>query len=78
MAKVLVSLPEDLLARIDAEASRRSMSRSGLLALAARREIDRPDPAELAEAIARSERRFEAAGSFDSADLVRADRDSRR
>lgn len=31
MAKVLVSLPDDLLGSLDAEAARRNISRSGLL-----------------------------------------------
>jgi len=78
MSKVLVSLPADLLEELDAEAQRRSMSRSAFLALAARRELVRRDPAELAAAIARSEERFARAGSFEAADLVRADRDARR
>jgi hypothetical protein len=74
----MVSLPYDLLAQLDAEVKRRSTSRSALLASAARRELARQDPAELIEAIERSERRFRGAGSFESADLVRADRDERR
>lgn len=78
MSKVMVSLPDDLLAEIDAEVKRRSTSRSALLALAARRELARRDPADLAAAIERSERRFRGAGTFDSADLVRSDRDRRR
>jgi len=77
MAKVMVSLPEELLRQIDREAERRSVSRSALLAAAARRELDRPDPNAVAEAIARSERRFAEAGAFEAADLVRRDRDSR-
>jgi hypothetical protein len=78
MSKVMVSLPDDLLAELDAEVKRRSTSRSALLAAAARRELARQDPAELAAAIDRSERRFRGAGSFDSAALVRSDRDDRR
>lgn len=78
MSKVMVSLPEDLLAAIDEEARRRSTSRSALLALAARRELARRDPEKVAGAIARSEQRFQRAGSFESSDLVRDDRDSRR
>lgn len=77
MSKVMVSLPDDLLANIDAEAQRRSMSRSALLATAARREIGRRDPEVVAAAIARSEERFRAAGYFDATDLVRVDRDRR-
>ncbi len=78
MSKVMVSLPEALLAAIDEEAQRRSTSRSALLAAAARRELARPDSERVAAAIARSERRFDSAGSFEAADLVRHDRDSRR
>lgn len=78
MSKVMISLPEDLLAEIDTEAKRRSTSRSALLASAARRELARRDPEQLTEAIARSERRFDRAGTFEATDLVRDDRDSRR
>ena len=78
MSKVMVSIPDDLLATIDHEATRREMSRSAFLAAAARRELSRRDPATVAAAIARSEARFRDAGSFDAADLVRADRDGRR
>ena len=73
-----MSLPDVLLAELDAEAKRRATSRSALLAAAARRELARPDPERVAEAIARSEQRFADAGTFESADLVRHDRDSRR
>jgi len=34
MAKVMISIPDELLARVDAEAKRRMTTRSGLLALA--------------------------------------------
>lgn len=78
MSKVMISLPDDLLAELDLEVQRRSTSRSALLAAAVRRELARKDPAELTAAIARSEHRFREAGSFDSADLVRNDRDNRR
>jgi metal-responsive CopG/Arc/MetJ family transcriptional regulator len=78
MSKVMVSLPDDLLAELDTEVKRRATSRSALLAAAARRELSRRDPDDLAAAIERSERRFRQAGSFDSADVIRADRDQRR
>jgi len=74
MSKVMVSLPDELVRDLDEEARRRSMSRSALLATAARRELARRDPAAVAEAIARSEQRFRAAGGFDGAELVRQDR----
>ena len=75
---MMVSLPEELLAELDAEVKRRSTSRSALLATAARRELARRDRADVAAAIERSERRFRAAGSFESADLLRSDRDAHR
>lgn len=74
----MVSLPGDLLAEIDAEATKRATSRSALLALAARRELDRRDVAAVHGALRRSEERFGRAGSFESADLVRAERDARK
>lgn len=75
----MVSLPQDLLAEIDREAARRSPldEPQGVLAAAARRELARPDPEHVAAAIARSQQRFDDAGSFESEDLVRRDRDSR-
>jgi metal-responsive CopG/Arc/MetJ family transcriptional regulator len=78
MSKVMISLPEDLLAQIDDEAERRSTSRSALLAAAARRELARRDSALVAAAIERSEQRFRESGAFEAADVVRADRDARR
>ena len=75
---MMVSLPEDLLADVDAEAKRRATSRSALLATAARRELARRDSQQVAAAIARSEARFNGSGRFDAADLVRSDRDARR
>jgi metal-responsive CopG/Arc/MetJ family transcriptional regulator len=78
MSKVMISLPDDLLRELDAEVKRRATSRSALLASAARRELARKDPVEITAAITRSEHRFRDAGQFESADLVRDDRDLRR
>jgi metal-responsive CopG/Arc/MetJ family transcriptional regulator len=77
MSKVMISLPEDLLAQIDDEAERRSTSRSALLAAAARRELARRDSALVAAAIERSEQRFRESGAFEAAELVRTERDAR-
>jgi metal-responsive CopG/Arc/MetJ family transcriptional regulator len=76
MAKVMISMPDDLLARVDTEAKRRATTRSGLLALAVTRELDRRDPEEMDAAIARLKESFRNAGPFESADLIRAERDS--
>jgi len=78
MSKIMVSLPEDLVRRLDQEARKRATSRSALIAVAARRELARRDPEAVAAAIARSEERFRAAGAFEASELIRADRDSRR
>lgn len=75
MAKVMVSLPDELLTRVDAEVLRRSTSRSALLARAAARELERRDPDAVAAAVARSRERFTASGDFESAEMVRSDRD---
>lgn len=77
MAKVMVSLPDDVLARIDAEAERRGTTRSALLREAVLRELGRPDPVTLEAAVARSRVRFASAGRFDAAALIRAERDAR-
>jgi len=76
MSKVMVSIPDDLLARIDREAKRRATSRSALLALAASRELERRDSEEVDQAITRSEKRFRRSGAFDAAELIRNERDS--
>lgn len=76
MSKVMVSLPDDLLELVDAEAKKRATSRSALLAEALRRELERRDIDAVNAAIARSQRRFSDAGSFESADVVRSARDS--
>ncbi|PZS32824.1 MAG: hypothetical protein DLM58_09115 [Pseudonocardiales bacterium] len=78
MAKVMISMPDDLLAAVDAAVARRSTSRSAFLAEAARLELRRPDPGAIAAAIERSEARFADAGPFDAADLIRAERDAHR
>ncbi|MFN8098881.1 MAG: hypothetical protein U0Q21_11415 [Dermatophilaceae bacterium] len=78
MSKVMISLADDLLAEIDAEAQRRAWSRSAFLATAARRELNRRDSALVTAAVERSRERFATSGGFEAADLVRADRDARR
>jgi metal-responsive CopG/Arc/MetJ family transcriptional regulator len=77
MAKVLISIPDDLLVRVDREAARRSTSRSGLLQAAARRELGWPDAEEIDAAIDRGRAALASAGSFESRELIRADRDVR-
>lgn len=71
----MVSLPADLLDDVDQEASRRGSSRSALLAVAARRELQQSDPAEVEAALGRVRAAMRAAGRFEAADLVRAERE---
>ena len=75
MPKVMVSLPAELLADLDREATRRGSTRSAFLALAARRELEQQDPAELDELIEQARVALRTSGPFEAADLVRAERD---
>ena len=75
MPKVMVSLPLDLLEDLDREAMRRGSSRSALLALAAQRELQQSDPAEVDAALLRAQTAMRAAGAFEAANLVRSERD---
>lgn len=77
MAKVLISIPDDLLDRVDREAHRRGTTRSGLLQKAAQRELGWPDPATLDSALERGRSALAGVGSFESAELIRGERDAR-
>lgn len=77
MAKVMISFPDDLLARIDRAAEQRHSSRSAFLQEAARRELGWPDPGTVDAAIARARAALASAGAFESAALIRAERDAR-
>lgn len=75
MAKVMISLPDELLARVDREATRRRSSRSALLRAGAERELGRPDPEAVDAAVAGARGALAGTDAFESADLVRAVRD---
>ena len=77
MGKVLISVPDDLLERIDREANARGTTRSRFLEEAARRELGWPDPEELDEAVVRAREALAPYGAFESADLIREDREAR-
>jgi hypothetical protein len=77
MAKVMISVPDELLGRIDDAARERGLSRSGLLQRAAENELDLPSPDAIRRALEEGGRLFAGAGDFDSTEAVRADRDSR-
>ena len=74
MAKVMISIPDELLKQLDSEANRQGMTRSALLQAAARREIglgpkDRDRIVSGLEAIASKWK-----GAGDAADMIRDDR----
>lgn len=75
MPKVMVSLPADLLADLDREASRRGSSRSALLAVAARRELEQQDGAELEALLSRVRSAMRSSVPAEAAELVRAERE---
>lgn len=75
--KVMVSFPDDLLERIDREAGDRGTTRSGFLQEAARRELGWPDPVAIDAALARGRAALDGLGGFESAELIRSERESR-
>lgn len=77
VAKVLISLPDDLLVRIDREAKSLGSSRSGFLQEAARRQLGWAAPEAIDAALERGWAALAGTGAFESADVVRADRDRR-
>jgi hypothetical protein len=74
MAKVMVSLPDDLLGALDAEAKRRHTSRSAILQTGARRELGllRRDREAVISELDEFSRNWR--GPIDAAGLVRAER----
>ncbi len=77
MAKVLISMPDELLERVDREADRRGATRSGFLQNAAQRELGWPDPAAMDSALERGRAALAGIGAFESAELIRGERDAR-
>lgn len=76
-AKVMISLPLDLLERIDRAADERQTTRSGFLQAAARHELGWPDATVLDAAVERGRAALAGAGRFNSAVLIRDQRDAR-
>ena len=77
MAKVLISLPNELLARIDREARSRGDTRSDFLQEAARRALGWPSKDAIAAALERGRAALAPAGAFESAELISEDRKAR-
>jgi metal-responsive CopG/Arc/MetJ family transcriptional regulator len=76
-AKVMVSIPGELLERIDREADERGTTRSGFLQEAAQRELGWPDPLRIDAALDRGRAALAKAGSFEAAELIRTEREAR-
>lgn len=74
--KVAISIPDELLERIDREAQRRGISRSDVILNAARHELDRPGSAQIDAAIERGRAALAGAGRLESAVLIHADREA--
>lgn len=81
MAKVLISVDDALLRRVDRAAKSRGLTRSGYLAALARREVDRElgpgTSATARRALLRLDALFAGTGVEDSTEAVRAERDAR-
>lgn len=76
MAKVMISIPDDLLAALDAEAKARHTSRSAVIAQAARREISAPNAARVDELLAAARAALGDTGAWSASQLVREQRTS--
>jgi Arc/MetJ family transcription regulator len=77
MSKVLITVPDELLQRIDREARARKLTRSRFLEEAARRELGWPAADAMDAALERARNALARVGAFESADLIRRDREAR-
>ena len=77
MSKVLITVPDELLGRIDRMAMERGTTRSRFFEEAARHELGWPEPDAMDQALARARESLAPYGDFESADLIRRDRDRR-
>jgi metal-responsive CopG/Arc/MetJ family transcriptional regulator len=76
MAKVLISMPDDLLEDVDRAAARAGTSRSAYLQGAARSALATPSRERIRAALERGRVAMRDIPSFESADLIRRDRDT--
>lgn len=74
---MLISIPDELLGRIDREAGVRGTTRSAFLQEAARQELGWPDPARIDAALDRARAALAESGSFEAAELIRTEREAR-
>jgi hypothetical protein len=75
--KVMISISEELLERVDHAAETRGTTRSAFLQEAALRELGSPDPRVVDAALECGRAALAAEGRFESADLIRDERDAR-
>ncbi|OGO59144.1 MAG: hypothetical protein A2V85_07215 [Chloroflexi bacterium RBG_16_72_14] len=77
MSKVLISIPDDLLAEIDRAVDRSGTSRSAFIQNAARDALRVPSHHRIEDALNRARLALRDAGAFESATIIRAARDAR-
>jgi predicted transcriptional regulator len=77
MSKVLISVPDELLVRIDSAAKARRTTRSRFMEEAAQHELGWPAADSMDAAVNRAREALASAGPFESAGLIRRNRDSR-
>ncbi len=75
--KVMVSIPDELLVRIDRAAEERGTSRSAFIQDAARHELGWPDPVAVDAAVERGRAALAGVGAFESAVEIRSEREAR-
>jgi predicted transcriptional regulator len=77
MTKVLISMPDELVARIDRAAKARKTSRSRFIQEAAEHELGWPGSDAIEVAVKAAREALEPDGRYESTDLIRRDRDER-
>jgi Arc/MetJ-type ribon-helix-helix transcriptional regulator len=75
MAEVTVTVPDDMIDWMDAEARRRASTRSAVVLQALRRERERRDPVAIDAATERLREMFRTSAPLDASATVRSDRD---
>jgi Arc/MetJ-type ribon-helix-helix transcriptional regulator len=75
--KVLVTVPNELLERIDRETETLGQTRSEFFQEAVRRRLGWPDPLAIDAALLRGRAALSDVGRFESADVIRAQREER-
>ena len=77
MSKVLITVPDELLDRIDRAAKARKTTRSRFIEEAAQRELGWPAADSMDAAVNRAREALASVGPFESAELIRRDREAR-